>query len=191
MKFYRQYHKDGHLKDPASSYCKLGLDRCLTVGEMKSYLTQHNFPHLTGITKETALDLVGACQRGLPSYELHSFADLKICARHRGMRIGDRKWDLKRRLEDADEGLVFRILKLPPEMRLLIYTFYLDSLEDLPRSFEMPPLTRVRELSAETMPVFWSRYPIPIVLEQTRGRWPRSSWSIVSAPDSEVAGRIT
>ena len=60
-------------------------------------------------------------------------------------------------LEEADENMGFeRLLDLPPELRVLIYGFYFDSLPKL-REPVQPPLSQVsRLLRQESLPVFYS-----------------------------------
>jgi hypothetical protein len=90
-------------------------------------------------------------------------------------------------LLEADEGSTFsRLLDLPPEIRNMIYEFYMDSFRAAPYTVyetrvlllpDQPPLGRVsRQLRQEVLPLFYESFcfQLRFLAPPSRSRWPPS-----------------
>lgn len=100
------------------------------------------------------------CERGLLSYDLYSFEQLRQFAEDRGIWVvsSSNKKDVVQFLERADDSLKFdKILELPAELRNRIYTAYYEALGVLPQKFTQPPLCTVsRQIRSEALPLFYA-----------------------------------
>jgi hypothetical protein len=100
-------------------------------------------------------------QMGLLCYNICSVHELREFCRDRGLSRPEDKLLLKKGqlisfLEDADRDLRFdRLLELPAELRVLIYTFYFSGFDTLDAPAQ-PPVTKVcRLLREEALPLFY------------------------------------
>lgn len=142
--------------------------RSYTFPEALRYLDDAGFYLPKNSSWTRTKDLLIRCQSGRLSYEKYGVAELRgfLAARQAGTtdREGQvlirkaKKEEIVRRLEVADDTATFRLMDLPPEMRTLIHTMYLDSFPVLPARFVQPPVCLAsRCLRQDSLKLFYSR----------------------------------
>lgn len=107
-------------------------------------------------------ELCHRTERGLYIYEKLSVAEIRGFLTSRRISSTSatiskmKKSDLIQLLEQADEDQTFRLLDLPPELRVEVYKHHLRSLSTIKGHLPtLPPLTRVSKLvQMESMPLF-------------------------------------
>ncbi|KAK4958081.1 hypothetical protein LTR10_004506 [Elasticomyces elasticus] len=114
------------------------------------------------ITKDTVLGYAYRIECEQLCYFRCSDAELKRFVRDRGIDIPEgrfRRSTFIELLEEADEELAFtKFTDLPPELRTIVYDYYLAEFSEELRNPVQPPLTRVcRLLRTATLPVFYDR----------------------------------
>lgn len=146
-------------------YWKLDSGTALSVSFLRSYLSEASFTTPKRITKSRLIELYIRCQRELLSYESLSLRELQNFAAQRAVPIGTKSTlhsleALKKLLEKADNEATFeRFSELPPELRLMVFSHYFDSLvvRETPYKHQ-PPITLVsRTLRRESLPLFYER----------------------------------
>ncbi|KAK3702015.1 hypothetical protein LTR37_015129 [Vermiconidia calcicola] len=108
--------------------------------------------------KSTLLKLLPRAGRGFTTYEKLPIVSLRnlVKKRNLGSAKGPKQF-LVHLLQIADDAvqLRFRLLDLPPELRVRIYELYFESLGAV-YSSSQPPITRVcRALRVESLPLFY------------------------------------
>ncbi|KAK5738255.1 hypothetical protein LTR17_006132 [Elasticomyces elasticus] len=114
------------------------------------------------ITKDTVLGYAFRIECEQLCYFQCSDAELKRFVKDRGIDTPEgrfRRSAIIEVLEHADEELAFtKFLDLPPELRTIVYDYYLAVFPEVLRNPVQPPLTRVcRLLRTETLPMFYQR----------------------------------
>lgn len=99
-------------------------------------------------------------ERGLCIYDKLTVSELRGCVAARQLHSATtptKKADLIEFLEQADEHVTFRFLDLPPELRVHVYTYHLQSLSTMKGHFPtQPPITTVSKLlRQESLPLFY------------------------------------
>ena len=151
-----------------NSYWRFGMRGKYTRDDLKEFLHRRGFHHKKSEHLARLKALAERCDRGHPSYEGYSVAQLRGFAKERGQKTTlprkTNKKQLVRQLEDADhlsdtfeDSREFpRFLELPPELRNAVYVFYFKDLKVVPQRFSQPPLCTVsRELRAESLGLFY------------------------------------
>jgi hypothetical protein len=134
-------------------------DRC-TKAELGQILQERGGYFLRSWTKSTLVKAVTRSTRGLLRYEGYQISELRSFCRQRKLAVPNlwraRKMQLVEALEQADEVMKFqKLFDLPPELRVLIYTTYFDSLPKLEEPIQ-PPVCKVsRIIRQESLPIFF------------------------------------
>ncbi|KAK5171386.1 uncharacterized protein LTR77_004530 [Saxophila tyrrhenica] len=149
-------------------YWKLPNYEHLSAKEMIQLLKDRNY-YIGGQTNKPALLLhLDRTDRGLLSYVSIPSTILRGFMHSRGLSIpgGGKGYrhGLQQALVTADDNPTFdRFLDLPPELRMMIYTFHFA---DYPRPMhapEQPPVTRVSSLiRKEALPIFYFTLPFQL-----------------------------
>ncbi|KAK3615453.1 hypothetical protein LTR22_027432 [Elasticomyces elasticus] len=127
------------------------------------------------ITKDTVLGYAFRIECEQLCYFRCSDAELKRFVKDRGIDTPEgrfRRSAIIEVLEHADEELAFtKFLDLPPELRTIVYDYYLAVFPEVLRNPVQPPLTRVcRLLRTETLPMFYQRTTFQVRLSHGQYR---------------------
>ncbi|KAK4899335.1 hypothetical protein LTR49_027658 [Elasticomyces elasticus] len=127
------------------------------------------------ITKDTVLGYAFRIECEQLCYFRCSDAELKRFVKDRGLDTPEgrfRRSAIIEVLEHADEELAFtKFLDLPPELRTIIYDYYLAVFPEVLRNPVQPPSTRVcRLLRTETLPMFYQRTTFQVRLSHGQYR---------------------
>jgi hypothetical protein len=134
------------------------------VSEIRHHLKTHNYPHT--VPSSEFPSLLNSLARSLPGYEKCKTAELRLFAHQRRLNntmdidipTANRQ-DLASALRLADQSPEFHLfLKLPSELRELIYRFYCASFSSEPLTLPTyPPLARTnKQLLKEVLPIFYN-----------------------------------
>lgn len=101
---------------------------------MKRFVREGNYHFLSSASKARLVQVVRRCYRELLSYDRCSVIELKRFCTQRRIQVPNARQITKGllvvALETADEATEFAgFMELPPELRLMIYTPYFDSLD--------------------------------------------------------------
>lgn len=127
---------------------------------LKQYLDAHNYAYGRNITRAKAYDMVTRCQHGLPSYMKYSNAQLRTFINERRIpitgninRMGSRQ--LVKCLEDADDTATFPLMRLPPELRAMIYEQSFEPVQRRSRAYAAPPILQFnKQVNNESQGLF-------------------------------------
>lgn len=159
--------KPGH---PSDRYWRLP-SYILTsqVSEIRHRLKTHNYPHT--VPSSNFPSLLQSIARSLPGYEKCKTAELRLFAQQRRLTNLDipttARQDLAKALRLADQNPTFHLfLRLPSELRTLIYRFYCASFASEPLTLPTyPPLARTnRQLLEDVLPVFYNECTLAVNL---------------------------
>lgn len=165
-----QYLDNGGRRLNANDYWKLDPGDHLKSRILRQRLEEKTFAVLKRVNNTRLRALYVRCQRGLMSYEGLSFRELKLYAAQRGIKITvfpkATPTTIKAQLEQADEDATFnRLDDLPPELRLMIFQHYYNSLmsTERPKNREQPPLTLASRITRqESLPLFYNSYDLQL-----------------------------
>ena len=154
---------DHHIWSPPGSneYWKLDSGNRLRSRGLRENLAEGNFAVLKSVNNTRLRALYVRFQRGLLSFEGMPSHELRFYAAQRGLTVAPTATpnSVKAQLEQADENATFdRFTDLPPEIRQLIFQYYMDSTlaNRKPKSIYQPPLTMTsRMIRRETLPLFF------------------------------------
>ena len=129
--------------------------------EAKAILDERGFFYKRGVSRERLVALLNRSDRGLLSYERCPVSELRQFCVDRKLVKKQRagKAELAAALEQADDDPEFHCFSdLAPELRLIVYGHYLESIEQGTAPTQ-PPLARVsRMLREEALPVFYGEH---------------------------------
>jgi hypothetical protein len=122
--------------------------------------------------KDDLIDFNERASRHLICYDLCSLRELKTFVIDRKllamptMAMG--RYRLTNILKSGDKNPRFeKLFELPPEIREIIYEYYVDSFRTEPRSFTSPPLAQTcRQMRAEVVPIFYQRCTFQLVFRE-------------------------
>ena len=121
MVFYNDHDtSSGRAMDRRNKYWKLGPQRYEGCESIKRYLSKHNFDYMDKTCKARLIELMGRCQRGMPSYERMIAKKLRDMAKDRGLQVPSKtkKPQVVQMLERADDNFSLDgFLELPAEMK--------------------------------------------------------------------------
>ncbi|PPJ51341.1 hypothetical protein CBER1_08616 [Cercospora berteroae] len=134
--------------------------------------------------------------RQLLSYFGCSVTELQQYVTARGLQLEQSRRSLVNKLvtalETADANPSFdHFLDLPPELRVLIYGFYMSSFDSTLQSPTQPPLTKVsRLIRQESLPIFYNTCTFGLALVVQHKNLPLgvtdSGWQLVWHPDTDL-----
>jgi hypothetical protein len=145
----------------SNEYWKLDSGNRLWSYRLREELREGNYPVLKSVNNTRLRALYVRCQRGLLSFEGMLSHELGLHAARRGLTVAPNatSTSIKAQLEQADEDAAFdRFTDLPPEIRQIIFQYYMDSTlaQRRPKSIYQPPLTMTsRMIRQETLPMFF------------------------------------
>ena len=145
------------------------------VQTLETLPNNHHYKVPSSSNKAILAKAASRATRGLLRYENYKVAELRQFCNQRDLKHPNlskpSKSQLIQTLEEPDEHKVFRrLMDLPPELRLLIYTLYFKSLPDLEEPTQ-PPISRVcRLVRQESLPLFFSTCTFIISTINWRGR---------------------
>ena len=152
----------------AKDYWKLynGYDR-QTTDEMREELVEWNYVPKRNDKRQRLRDLLVRQDLGRLSYNAFSAAELKLFCKQRAVAIPEKisKEELVDILEKADDIQTFPpFMRLPPELRELVYKAHFASFAK-PESYAAPPpITRVSKIiRKETWPLWLANQPPTVV----------------------------
>lgn len=176
------------------NYWKLGTNPKSTIKGLKDFLDKHEFYYLDCANVSRLKALSQRCERGLLSYEAYDIAGLRRFAHDRGLQVSAKapESQLITLLEEADNSQAFpKFLKLPPEMRNMVYKFYFESLGVVPPRFANPPLcVTSRQLKKESLGLFYEhatfKFYLKRRLENTFSMGPRLRFGTIIDPQNQL-----
>ncbi|TKA79796.1 hypothetical protein B0A55_03288 [Friedmanniomyces simplex] len=148
-------------KGAARDHWKLDSHADLTTKEVKATLSARHFDFRNWSRRKRLRNLLTRSDRGLPSYERQSLAELRHLCQSRVFEIPQRgrKVDLIAILERADDEKTFpRFVDLPPELRLEVYGHHFRGLDEGMLAVQPPVTIACRLLRQEALPLFYTIY---------------------------------
>ncbi|KAK5701933.1 hypothetical protein LTR97_004751 [Elasticomyces elasticus] len=142
----------------------------MSQSDLRYHLSETNYPSTNGLSKERLLWYARRVQRGQLCYHQCSDSELQKFARDRGLRVPGNQFRKKAyidALEKADLVETFaKFVNLAPELRTLVYGYYLDEFEEQLDCPTQPPLARSCRLARkESLPLFYDRTRLNIKLD--------------------------
>ena len=143
-------------------YWKLDRGKQWSKTRLNRALQANNFQAESTATNKRLRELYIRSQRGLVSYEVMNLLELKLYIAQRGLPATFNQEttvaSVKTQLEQADDETTFRLLDLPPELRVQIYTHYFKSFVGTRANNQTrPPITGAcRLVRQESLPAFYA-----------------------------------
>jgi hypothetical protein len=165
VQLYDDY--DWRLPGP-KEYWKLDSGKRLRSQLLREKLREGHHSALKSVNNTRLRALYVRTQRGLLSFESMPPLELRHYAAQRGLTVAPSATPkaVKAQLEQADDDATFdRFTDLPPEIRQIIYQYYLDSsVASAGSKYKyQPPLTMTsRMIRRETLPLFFDCWDIEI-----------------------------
>ncbi|GIZ47052.1 hypothetical protein CKM354_001015300 [Cercospora kikuchii] len=150
---------------------------------------------LSPLHRGTLAQQLQRLDRQLLSYFSCSVTELQQYVTARGLQLEQSRRSLVNKLitalETADANPSFKyLLDLPPELRVLIYGFYMSNFDSTLQSPTQPPLTKVStQIRQESLPIFYNTCTFGLALVAQQKLPPPgigSGWHLVWHPDTDT-----